>query len=278
MVNTQKVRLMSTNKRKTIFGILKLVPLAMVTAMLIMLWCQPFLVAMVLAWFWYITLAVIILSVVFTAMSLRRRDGWQRTTFIWGMVNLLILLCFLFIKIPNSNCSPEKMARHYEKHKTEMDALLDYATSAVDDSAYVFIRWDGDEKTIFHVKGADGVLSQHWDDAEAKQDSLMKVVGLNSEQLEEIHHRLKAMNCIGIMVPSSHEYICIEYRSVVFAVYSYNIYRSPLTAEQRDKVMADPVFIPYNERVSFVFEGGAVGADSFGQERKNSYLEKHKPW
>ena len=263
---------------KTLLQILKLVPFPIVTAIIILIWIDDFVCLMLAAFLWWLTIPAIILSIVFFFIGLRRRDNWQRAAVIWGVVNLLLFVVYLLVQLPNQRCNPDKMAKHYEKHKTEMDALLDYAISAIDDSAYVHIRWEGGRKTIFHVKGADGILSQHWGDAEAKQDSLMKVIGLSANQLDEIHHRLKAMNCFGIMIPNNHEYINIEYQSVYFAIYSYNIYRSPLTAEQRDKVMNDPELIPYNERVSFVFLGGAVGAQEFSPQQKDSYLKKHKPW
>jgi hypothetical protein len=37
-------------------------------------------------------------------------------------------------------------------------------------------------------------------------------------------------------------------------------------------------YIPYNNRVIFEYESGAIGSDSFPKKGKEKFMSKHKPW
>ena len=121
---------MNEQTETTIFGILKLIPFAIVTAMIVLFWVNDFLGFMISFIFSWVTLPAIVFSIVFFIMGLRLRDIWQRLAVIWGGINVLLVVVYVLAVAPDRRCNPDIMAEHYEKHHAEMEELHRYLQSA----------------------------------------------------------------------------------------------------------------------------------------------------
>lgn len=271
---------MTEQARTTLFGILKLIPFAIVTAIIVLLWVDDFLCFILSFFCFWITLPAILLSIVSFIKGVRWRDIWQRIAVVWGGLNLLMLILYFPIQAPNQRCDPDIMAAHYEEHHTEMEALHRYVQSAIDDSCGVTLEFKGNRLEMFHVRDSNGNYSSHWDkEARQQRDSLMAVVGLSQEEYKNIRKQLKDMGCIGIEYSqSSPEWLTIWFRRVGLGLYSYSILNHPATDEEKSSAMEDWLPIPYNNHCFFRYEGGAIGPISFSKEVREDFLEKHKPW
>ena len=98
---------MTEKARTTLFGILKLIPFAIVTAMIVLLWVDDFLCFILSFFCFWITLPAILLSIVSFIKGVRWRDIWQRIAVVWGGLNLLMLILYFLVQEPNQRCDPE---------------------------------------------------------------------------------------------------------------------------------------------------------------------------
>ena len=271
---------MTEKARTTLFGILKLIPFAVVTAMIVLFWIDDFIGFMLAIFCFWITLPAIVFSIVFFIMGLRWRDIWQRIAVVWGGLNLLMLILYFLVQAPNQRCNPDIMAKHYEEHHTEMEELHQYLHSALKDSCEITMEFKGNKLEMFHVRGSDDIYSANWnEEARQHKDSLMLIAGLSQEEYDNICKRLKDMGCIGIEYSQfSPERMTIWFRRVGMGLYSYTILNRPATDEEKSSVMEDWLPIPYNDHCFFRYDGGAIGPISFSKEERDDFLKKHKPW
>ena len=269
-----------TEKARTILlGILKLIPFAIVTAMIVLFWVDDFLGFLLAIFGCWITVPAIVLSIVFFVMSLRWRDIWQRIAVVWGGLNLLMLILYFLVQAPNQRCNPDIMAKHYEEHHTEMEELHRYIQSAIADSCDITLEFNGDKLERFYVKGPDKLYLMYSDEkAREHKDSLMTIVGLSQEEYDNICKQLKDMGCIGIDYSQSNpEELTIWFRRVGWGLYSYIILDRPMADEEKASAMHNWVAIPYNDHCYFNYHS-PVGHESFPEKVREDFLKKHKPW
>ena len=103
----------------------------------------------------------------------------------------------------------------------------------------------------------------------------MSKVGLDDNEFNSIKNQLKTINCISI---DTHfpEYCEIGYKRVGLNGYYYRFYLIPMREEQIQSALSDPHLIPYNDRVLFVYLGGALdGPDTFSPKVKKRFLKHH---
>ena len=270
---------MTEKARTTLFGILKLIPFAIVTAIIVLLWVDDFRCFILALFCFWITLPAIVFLIVFFITGLRWRNIWQRIAAVWGGLNLLMLTLYFAEQAPNQRCNPDIMAAHYEEHHNEMEALHRYVQSAIAESCVITLEFKGNRVEVFHVRDSNGKYSSHWDkEARQQRNSLMTVVGLSQEEYKNIHKQLKDMGGIGIEYSHSYpEWLTIQFRRVGLGLYSYYILNHPATDEEKSSAMEDWLPIPYNNHCFFRYEGGAIGPISFSKEVREDFLKKHKP-
>ncbi|MBO7427426.1 MAG: hypothetical protein J6U08_01800 [Paludibacteraceae bacterium] len=195
-------------------------------------------------------------------------------------MDVLLVVGYNIFVAPDTVCNPDIMAEHYEKNAVKMKELIQYTNQALDDSAAVQLEFEHGDVSIFHVSSKDeSSWSNHWDKyADDKKDSLMAVVGLTSDELEEIQDRLDEVGCIGISTKKDRASCVIYFRRVAMGLYSYILYDEPMSEEKKEYYMEDPAYIPYSETVVFEYGGGAIGPQVFPSELRDSFLSAHKPW
>lgn len=272
---------MTEQARTTLFGILKLIPFAIVTAIIVLLWVDDFLCFMLSFFCFWITLPAIVLSIVFFIMGLRWRDIWQRIAVVWGGLNLLMLILYFLVQEPNQQCNPDIMAAHYEEHHTEMEALREYLHEALNDSCAIELFFEGNQLERFYVGNRYGSDHYYNGEAQSRLDSMMAVAGLSQEEYANIRQRLESIQCNGVEYDQYDSTgIFIRFRCDEWGCYGYSIRTRPVTDKQKETIMKDNRFIPYDEYCSFVYDGSAGAFDSGGfcESEKRRFLKKHKPW
>ena len=274
---------MKEQTQTTIFGILKLIPFAVVTAMIVLFWVDDFLGFLISLIFCWVTLPAIGFSIAFFIKGLRRRDIWQRIAVVCGGTNVLLVVIYVFAVAPERRCNPDIMAKHYDKHHTEMEEMHRYLQNAVADSCAVTLEFKGDRLEMFHVcawEGNEHHYSNFWDEeAREKKDSLICMVGLTQEEYDGIRQRLEKMGCIGIEYSQiTPDLVKIWFRRMGMGRYDYIVNSRTMTDEEKASVMEDFSLIPYNDHCAFQYSGGAVGSQTFSQGVKEDFLKHHKPW
>ena len=252
-----------------------------VTILIVLFWIDDFVAFMITFFLLFLSIPAIIAAVYFTIKSYRLSNRWQKGLFVWGIFNLLFFLAYLLFRLPTQRCSVPLMAEHYEKNAKEMEELIEYIDKSLDDSTSVHLEFEFGKASIFHVASkGDPFMSCHWDDAEVKKDSLMRVVGLTRDEYDNIHSRLSSIDCIGFEMTKSHlkNETIIHFRRVGLGMYSFILYNRPMNQDEKDNYMNDGQYIPYNEKVIFMYDGGAIGRQVFPNDEKEGFLLRHKPW
>lgn len=272
---------MKEQTQTTILGILKLIPFAIVTAIIVLFWVDDFIGFMIALIFCWVTLPAIGFSIAFFIKGLRWRDVWQRIAVIWGGINVLLVVVYVLAVAPDRRCNPDIMAKHYDKHHTEMEELRQYMHSALNDRCVVEMEFKGDSLTRFYAGNRYDSFYYSDEAAIAHQKMMMSLVGLSQEEFDEIQQRLNSMECIGVRYDQYDPgRINLNLCRDRWGCYRYVLRNYPIKAEQRDAIMGDSRVIPYNEYCMFVYDGSAGAFDSggFSESEKRSFLKKHKPW
>ncbi len=234
---------------------------------------------LIFIFFFFIVLPVIGASIVLFIKSFSFANTSWKVYFVWGVIDILLVVVYNVFEAPNNVCDPDIMAEHYEKNALKMKELIQYTNQALDDSAAIQLEFEHGDISIFHVFSKNISWSEHWDkDAEGKKDSLMALVGLTSDELEEIEDRLDEMGCIGIRVGKHRASCTIDFRRVAMGLYSYILFDEPMDEKEKEYYMGDPAYIPYSETVVFEYGGGAIGPQTFPSAQRDSFLSAHKPW
>lgn len=260
--------------------VLKFIPLLATTIIILLYFYDKFMADLICLFFFFIVLPVIGASIVLFIKSFSFANTSWKVYFVWGVIDILLVVVYNVFEAPNNVCDPDIMAEHYEKNALKMKELVQYTNQALDDSAAVQLEFEHGDISIFHVSSKDeSSWSNHWDKyADDKKDSLMAVVGLTSDELEEIQDRLDELGCIGISTQKDRASCVIWFRRVAMGLYSYILYDEPMSEEKKEYYMEDPAYIPYSETVVFEYGGGAIGPQVFPSELRDSFLSAHKPW
>ena len=84
----------------------------------------------ILGYAWWLILILIISTPVVFFRSLKKGGVLKRTVLRLSAVNLIILMLFLFVRMPAYTCDAVEMARHYDRKSERFDELVTYAYSA----------------------------------------------------------------------------------------------------------------------------------------------------
>ena len=260
--------------------VLKFIPLLATTIIILLYFYDKFMADLICLFFFFIVLPVIGASIVLFIKSFSFANTSWKVYFAWGLVDVLLVVGYNIFVAPDTVCNPDIMAEHYEKNALKMKELIQYTNQALDDSAAIQLEFEHGDISIFHVSSKrDSLWSSHWnEDAEDKKDSLRAVVGLTSDELEEIEDRLDELGCIGISTKKDRASCVIYFRRVVMGMYSYILFDEPMDEKEKEYYMGDPAYIPYSETVVFEYGGGAIGLQVFPSNQRDSFLSVHKPW
>lgn len=259
--------------------VLKFIPLLATTIIILLHFYDKFMADLICLFLFFIVLPVIGASIVLFIKSFSFANTSWKVYFVWGVIDILLVVVYNVFEAPNTVCDPDIMAEHYEKNAVKMKELVQYTNQALDDSATIQLEFKHGDISIFHVSSKNVSWSERWDkDAEGKKDSIMALVGLTTDELEEIQDRLDELGCIGIITRKDRASCEIWFRRVAMGLYSYILYDEPMSEENKEYYMEDPAYIPYSETVVFEYGGGAIGPQVFPSNQRDSFLSVHKPW
>ena len=240
---------------------------------------DSFMAHLFLVFGWWFVIPLIVWAITVFLRSFWKKGHLWKIYLGWGCaIILLIGAYFLSPTRFGTICNPDIMVEHYDENKSGLQDLIDYTSQSLDKGAQMQLEFEHGKISIFHAMGKnDSICSYNWDvRSEDRIDSLMQVVGLNHEELQNIQRKLKKMGCISIEInPRLSDYVDIGFRRVDMGMYSYRIYNRPLNAEEKKEYFEDPMFIPYTDKVLLMYGGGAIGPQSFGEDIKNDFMKKH---
>ena len=262
-------------------NILKSIPMLLVTMLIVLFWIDPFIAffAAILGALLFIPSIIAVICITITSRRMENKS--QKFMFGWGLFIVLFSIVYLVFQHPRQQCDATIMAKHYEKKAKDMEQFISYLDRALGDSASIQLEFEYGKASIFHVAAkGDSSMSCHWDDAEEKKDSLMQVVGLSPAEYDKIHDYLRSLDCIGVEMTKAHlnAETVINFRRVGLGMYSFVLYSTPISAKEKEEYMSDDMYIPYNDKVVFMYGGGAFGSQAFPSEEKKAFLKEHKPW
>ena len=193
-------------------------------------------------------------------------------------IDILVLLLLLLVRIPGYKCDPDEMVRHYEAERAEMEALVAFTRSAMDEGQSLFLEFDH-EKVVFFRTSKEDVKRYDEDEDEdhvsaTRTQELMSGIGLDDEEFRRIKESLKQIKCISIETHYP-EYCDIGYKRVALGGYYFRLYLNPMTDEQKQNALSCADLIPYNDTMVMMYAGGAAGPQVFPYEVKQDFLERH---
>lgn len=219
---------------------------------------------------WIQIIPAVLIWLVFALVQSWKIGGVHRKVIFcaFGFEILAIIMYFLII-VPAFTCDPDKMVKHYEKNKVGMEDLITYTASALNDGQQMYLEFEHGKVSIFNTS-----TLRHWNVDDIQKSEIMNELGLNDEEFYSIKNQLNSIHCISI---DTHfpNYCDIGYKRVAMGLFSYRLYLSPMSDKEKTRVLSDWHFIPYNDTTLFMFEGGAVGPDTFNQEKRDDFLRRH---
>ena len=257
----------------------QLLPFIISTIIIIfLLMNDPFLAFLYLAFGSLLIIPVAIWAIIVFVKSVKMKTKLEKIAFVWGCVLILLtgLLIYHLLVDHEKPCNPDIMAEYCNEHEQEMRELIAYANQSLEPGKRMELEFEKGKVFRFHVfaNDKDSIWSTHWDPVNT--DSIMKIVGLDKGEFDNIRQRLKDLECISIEVHTTHEdYATIGFRRVGFGMYSFVIYNRPMTPKEIKKYTEDLMFIPYNDHVVFQFGGGVFGIQTFVPDMKEDFMKRH---
>lgn len=84
----------------------------------------------ILQYAWWLVLILIISTPIVFFKSLKKGGVLKRTVLRLSAINLIVLMLFLFVRMPSYTCDAVEMAKHYDRKSEQFDELVTYAYSA----------------------------------------------------------------------------------------------------------------------------------------------------
>ena len=268
------------NKKADLFrGILMLLPFFIITLFIVISWIdrESFLMFFIL---FMVTLTAGVAAIVLIILAFRNmKNKWNKAIIIWGAFNILFLGTYSFYHETHSVIA-ERMAKHYENNKTGIEDLCNYFMNAIDDGCYVNLMFnENDEisKLVVQPVGREDCIE--WDH-NSNVNSLLLLVGLNDEEVDNIQKKLKNVGCIGIRYLDKYDRIELSWKYSGPDRFYYELFNRPMTDEEKERALTcGECGIPYNDHIVFhEYVGTPWGYIDLPSEERDKFLKKHKPW
>lgn len=244
------------------------IPLVIIAIALLILYVEPWMGLWLLFMVWWLLLPMPIIAIIALIHSFKIGGTHKKAVVVFSGIIVLAFILFFVVRIPMYRCSPDSMADHYNKKGPEIEELVTFAQSALDEGQTMCLVFERGKVSMFHTTS-----KYHWRDADSLR-SLMAEVGLDEDEFQFIKKELKRVQCISIDTRSP-DYCDVGYKRVAMGMFSYRIFYLPMNDEQREMALSNLHFIPYNERVVLMFGGGAVGPQVFPEEVKEAFMKEH---
>lgn len=240
------------------------IPFVIILGISLVYFYDPFMGSFILLMNWWLVLPILIWAIIVFLQCWEIGGIHKKAILGFSVLNTLVLILLLAVRLPGSQCNPDEMVSHYEKNKVELEALISFTHSALDEGQEMYLEFEHGKVSLLYTSTYD-----HVDNAEK-----LKSVGLDEEEFKSIKRQLKSLKCISIDT-NFPDYCNIGYKRVGFGQYSYRIYLNPMNEEQRQNALTDGQLIPYNDTMVLMYGGGAVGPQSFSQQEKEDFLKKY---
>ena len=189
-----------------------------------------------------------------------------------AILDIVLILSFILIRIPMVNCDVYKMAKKYEEIKYELESFTSYLDNHLERGILLEFNQIGVEKIV--VKDA-GVYYKEDLNAE-RIDSLCQLAGIDKKVFKYIKKELKNIDCISVNTLFS-DACEIGYKRFLFGKYSFVLLTDDIRGETMKILSNDILYIPYDDKCLFKYEGGAFDSQlGWSEGEKAEALEKFK--
>lgn len=241
-----------------------------VTVCLIGIIATPVFIFIVVFVLW-VSIPAFIVSFISFFGSLRCNTKHKKILLALHAVNIL-LLSYLFFS-PANRCDADIMEDHYIEYGDNMEQIYSNLYNKLTPGSSVDIEFEHGGVSIFHLSDSADNKDLNWDPSEEKIDSLLIQSGLDRNSLAWLEKELDEIGCISISLQTVPDApFCVGFRRVGMGKYDYQIYHSPLSSDEQEKINESDASIVYTPFVVFEYGGGAIGSQNF--IGKDEYLKK----
>ncbi|GBD91469.1 hypothetical protein BMS3Abin04_02201 [bacterium BMS3Abin04] len=177
---------------------------------------------------------------------------------------------FLLFMYSMPRSSKKELIENFDKNKDSIFKLQTEFSKLVPDSLIVFIEFNPkniivntEESIDLKIYGKS--ITQEWNleyDSDVLNE-MIKSLGWNSDTLQKIKTLLDNANCISI---ENGETTTIGFARSGMGKYSYKIFKTDLTDEQKSKYNDSCMYFFYKDNIVLEYGGGAIGPQCFPDE------------
>lgn len=225
--------------------------------------------------FWVLPLTAIIIWAIFVIINLFSRCEYKnilgKIKLGLAVMDIVLFMSFILIRIPMFKCDAYKMAEKYEEIKYELERFTSYLDNQLERRILLEFNTIGVDMIVVEDAGV-----YYKKDLNAERiDSLCQLAGIDKKAFNYIRKELKNIDCISIDTIFS-DACTFGYKRVLFGMYSFVL----LTNDDREetmKVLSDDIlYIPYDDKCLFLYEGGAFGPLGWSEKERTDVIEKFK--
>lgn len=254
-------------------------------------WCGingELFLASILFLYWLMIPLVVLWIAGFVMSWFQKHKYWKRLR--WAWIGSVLILAATSHG-PKNRDIVEYMAETYEEHSAELKELIIYTDEACDSACYLRLEWEGRTLASCSYAYRPNDLSQKG--GGRGKEAILQETGITHEELENIRKMAKKCNCIGIEIDKRVKRVAEEemgcYSDVVHLInfqrrgmgmYSFQLFDEGIDSTQANEIADDTHTIRYNDSTYFLFEGGAIGTNSwdsdYKQEKELQFKNNHK--
>lgn len=199
-----------------------------------------------------------------------------------GIVGALIFGFYVFLYFAfdgifsGPSYDKSDLIANYENRKAEITQVRDYYKSILPKGKSVYIEFGkGKNLEIFHLYG-DKLYQNNWDlkIGTPKVDSLLNELKWTTNELNTLHKKLDAANCISV---AGDEPVNIGWQRSGMGLFSYDIFQNNLDKEQVKEYNDGCMYIFYRDNMVLEYGGGAIGMQCFPEFYRNKNKKQGIP-
>ena len=256
--------------KKQIYRFLHFLPFVAILGIITLIWYDPIVIILLIVLF--PVTAILIASAVFAIMyGIKSGGAHAKAIIAMCAIDFIALVLLITIGTRDSGVDASKMNKYYQENKEKLEDLTRYVKSALNNKdTYIYLEFAGRGVSIFHVDSCS-----HWNVSNSIRLLQMSRAGLDEDEFNTIRKKLKDVDCISIK--TCDDFCDIGYKREWLWEYVLRLYSRDLMEDEKKYYLKYSQFIPLDRRVIFIFEGGAIGPQTFGPEYKEQYLKDNPP-
>lgn len=190
------------------------------------------------------------------------------------VITAYLLTCLYLVK---TRTDIDTMESNYLKNGSEIETLVSSLSEKMRPGCNILISFEHNRLSDIEVWCPDDERElKVTRKAIEKKDSLLRVVGLDGNDLQKIGESLRKARCNSIRTRFP-DYCSLKFGDALFSSYHYEVYLNKMTDKQMENALSSNFLIPFNDHVVFCCLP-TMGPDDagFNPEVKEKYLKKYR--